>query len=161
MRKQLVSQYDHNVAIKRLTKREQAAWRGFLDVHAAIELEMESRLAPTGLGTNDYGTLVLLEEAGEEGARMADVAARIGMTASGFTRLADRLEKRRLIERRRCPDDGRGAIASITSHGAKQLMAARKTHLDDVRELFLSKLSADELDQLKLIWEKLRDQPPG
>lgn len=148
------------MAVKRLTNEEESAWRGFLDTHAKVMRELEARLAPVGIGTNDYGVLVLLEEAGPDcGLRMAAIAERMGMTSGGLTRLADRLEQRGLIERRRCGEDGRGFFAVITPEGVKLLAEARKTHLDDVRELFLSHLSNADMAVLAQVWQRMLAPP--
>ncbi|MFF0794754.1 MarR family transcriptional regulator [Streptomyces spiralis] len=65
----------------------------------------------------EYSVLALLGQAGRKGMRMSELAQRRLMSAGGFTRLADRLEQRGLIERRRSPGDGRGFEAVLTSDG--------------------------------------------
>jgi DNA-binding MarR family transcriptional regulator len=139
----------------RLSPLEQSAWGGFLTTHAALWRTMEKRLSTSGLSLTDYDVLVVLEGAGERGVRMSDLANRTLMSSGGFTRLADRLTRQGLIERRRCDTDGRGFFAVITPEGHRVLGRARSTHLEDVRELFLSQLSDDDMRQLAATWERI------
>ena len=97
---------------------------------------------------NEYSVLVALEAAGSCGVRMSDLAARSRMSSGGFTRLADRLQSQRLIDRQRCETDGRGYFAVITEDGCERLEQARSGHLEDVRELFLDKVKPVELDAM-------------
>jgi DNA-binding MarR family transcriptional regulator len=143
------------MAVRRLTALEQAAWGGLLSTHAALWRTMEQRLAASGLSMTDYDVLVALEGAGRDGVRMSDLASRSRMSSGGFSRLADRLARQGLIERRPCDTDGRGYLAFVTPEGLRTLRRARTTHLDDVRELFLSHLSEDDLRHLAAVWAQL------
>ena len=145
------------MATKRLSELEEGAWRGFLATHARVWREMERRLAQTGLSMADYDCLVALEGAGETGVRMSELAKRTTMSSGGFTRLADRLERQGLIERRKCPSDGRGLLAVVTDEGRRALRRARAVHLDDVREIFLGPLSDEDMRRLAEVWERLGD----
>ena len=64
------------------------------------------------------------------------------LSASGVSRLVDRLERDGLVRRERCTEDGRGYWAVLTAAGRRQLKEARPTHLAGVRRLFLGR-SAD------------------
>lgn len=143
------------MTIRRLSEREEGAWRGFLETHARVWREMERRLAKTGLSMTDYDCLVALEVAGEGGVRMTELAKRTTMSSGGFTRLADRLEGRGFIARRPCPSDGRGLLAVLTDEGRAALRRARAGHLDDVREIFLGPLSEEDQERLAEVWRRL------
>ena len=43
----------------------------------------------------------------EDGARLTDLSAALGLDNAAVTRLAERLERKQLAERRPCPDDAR------------------------------------------------------
>ena len=49
----------------------------------------------------------------------------------------------------------RGWFAEITPEGRRAFAAARKTHLDGVRRLFLTRFSRDELRTFAGLWSKL------
>ena len=87
--------------------------------------------------------------------RMSELADSVLLSRSGLTRLVDRLERQGLLKRERCESDARGLFAEITPEGRKVFAAARKTHLDGVRRVFLSRFSRDELRTLGGLWQKL------
>src|SRR5690606_31878263 len=86
------------MATARLSDLEDRAWRGFLYAHDRIWREIEAGIAPLGVSMTEYSVLALLGEAGPAGMRMSELAQRRLMSTGGFTRLADRLERRGLIE---------------------------------------------------------------
>jgi DNA-binding MarR family transcriptional regulator len=87
--------------------------------------------------------------------RMSELAESALLSRSGLTRLVDRLEREGLLRRERCESDARGWFAEITPAGRRAFAAARKTHLDGVRRLFLERFSRDELRTLGGLWTKL------
>ncbi|TYK50985.1 MarR family transcriptional regulator [Actinomadura decatromicini] len=109
----------------------------------------------------EYSVLSLLYEAGPDGMRMSDLAQRRLMSTGGFTRLADRLQNRGLIERRRSAVDGRGFDASLTADGRKLIRRARRQHHNDLRELFFDRLDDDHLRCLAEIWTLLAPDAGG
>lgn len=143
------------MAAEVLKEVEDAAWRGFLLTHDRVWRELESRLAPLNVSMAEYSVLALLGEAGPQGMRMSDLASRRLMSTGGFTRLADRLERRGLIERRRSEHDGRSLDAVLTAQGRALLRKAWRQHHHDLRELFLDRLSEHELRQLADLWARL------
>ncbi len=89
--------------------------------------------------------------------RMSDLAAQTLLTTSGITRVVDRLERDRLVERRACPTDRRGSLAAITKTGLARLDAVLPGHLDLVEKWFTSQLSETELDALLISLRTIRD----
>ncbi len=144
------------MAQPRLTATEDAAWRGFLRTHELIWAELERRLDPLGVSMAEYSALALLAEAGSGGMSMSQLAEQRLMSSSGFSRLADRLERRGLIERRRSERDGRSFDAILTGAGRALLKTAWHQHHADLRETFFDALSDEDLERLAEIWERLR-----
>ena len=138
----------------RLSPQQTKAWRGFLDTHAHIASEMEETLHKSGLSLSEYRALLLLEEAGAAGEAMTAVSAALGMSCSGFTRMARRLEKAGYASGSCSPDDGRVTLLAISAAGQRALNEARKSYYDRVDDLFWSNLSDEELDQLSAIWAR-------
>ncbi len=87
--------------------------------------------------------------------RMSQLAEAVLVTRSGLTRLVDRLERRGLVERRKCPSDARGFLARLTHEGSRRFEEARPTHLAGVRRLFLDLLEPRERECLAGIWERV------
>ncbi|TYB48948.1 MarR family winged helix-turn-helix transcriptional regulator [Actinomadura chibensis] len=143
------------MATEGLRDLEQDAWRGFLLAHDRLWRALEAGLAPLNVSMAEYSVLSLLYEAGPDGMRMSDLARRRLMSTGGFTRLADRLQNRGLIERRRSAADGRGFEATLTADGRTLIRRARRQHHNDLRELFFARLDDDHLRCLAEIWDLL------
>lgn len=72
-------------------------------------------LAEENLSMSGFVTLWVLRMSGEMEGR--EVAAEVGIARSSFSGLANRLERRDLIQRRRHPGDGRAVLFSLTEAG--------------------------------------------
>jgi DNA-binding MarR family transcriptional regulator len=136
-----------------LNDTEKRAWRGFLHAHDALWKALEAELAKDELNLPAYELLTTLQETG--GMRMTDLARTLRFSGGGLTRLADKLERQGFLERRRCPEDGRGFEAVLTERGARRLRRVHAKHLREVRRRFLDKLSPAELTLLADLWERL------
>jgi DNA-binding MarR family transcriptional regulator len=142
--------------VELLDDEELAAWRGMLRAHAALTRELDAQLAREHkLPLSSYEVLLFLADAPEGRMRMAELAESVLLSRSGLTRLVDRLEREGLLKRKPCESDARGYFAEITPKGRRLFDAARRTHLDGVRSLFLSRFSRDELRAMGALWEKL------
>ena len=80
--------------------------------------------------------------------RRIDIARSVLLTASGITRLLDGLESCGLVAKERCESDARVAYAVLTKAGVKKIEDARESHLADIEELFGSRFSPQEREQL-------------
>jgi len=147
-----------------MTPADLTAWRTFLRAHATVVRRLEAELvAEHDLPLASYDVLVQLSEATDRRLRMTELADRVLLSRSGLTRLADRLEREGLIERKACPSDARGTLAVLTPAGLARLRAAWPTHRRGVAEHVTGRLSAAELVQLSELLGKLLDEPdpPG
>lgn len=139
-----------------LDEEELAAWRGMLRAHAELVRELDAELAREhDMPLSSYEVLLFLNDSSEGRMRMSELADSVLLSRSGLTRLVDRLERQGLLRRERCESDARGFFAEITPEGRRAFAVARKTHLDGVRRLFLSRFSRDELQTLGGMWQKL------
>ena len=135
---------------------ELGAWRGLLRAHSSITRALDAELTSEhGLPLSSYEVLLYLADAPEGRLRMSELADSVLLSRSGLTRLIDRLARDGLIERVRCDQDQRGWFAQITPAGRQTFAAARRTHLEGVRELFLRHFSRDELGELAAFWERV------
>jgi DNA-binding MarR family transcriptional regulator len=146
------------MAAPRLTQLEDDAWQGFLRTHDQIWRDVEAGLAALAVSMAEYSVLALLARAGANGMRMSDLARERLMSTGGFTRLADRLERRGLMERRPADDDKRGLLAVLTPAGRALLRDAWRRQHSDLRRLFFDRLDDDDLRDLARIWNKLQPE---
>jgi DNA-binding MarR family transcriptional regulator len=127
-----------------------------LRAHAELTRALNAQLTREHkLPLSSYEVLLFLADAPEGRMRMSELAESVLLSRSGLTRLVDRLERDGLLKRERCESDARGLFAEITPEGRELFDAARRTHLDGVRALFLDRFSRDELRALGGLWQKL------
>ncbi|WP_327581508.1 MarR family transcriptional regulator [Nonomuraea sp. NBC_00507] len=149
------------MATDKLRELEDQAWRGFLLTHDRIWREIEAGLAPLNVSMAEYSVLALLGEAGRNGLRMSELAQQRLMSSGGFTRLADRLERRGLIERHRSADDGRGFTVVLTKDGRALMRKAWRQQYGDLRRLFFDRLDDEHLRSLADVWARLAPDDRG
>jgi DNA-binding MarR family transcriptional regulator len=125
------------------------AWVRFLRAHAALTRELSSRLeALHELTLSDFDVLIQLYFAEGRRMRRIDLARSVLLTASGITRLLDGLESCGLVAKERCASDARVTYAVLTKAGVKKIEEARESHVADIEELFGSRFSRTEREQL-------------
>ena len=139
-----------------LSPQELAAWRGMLEVHARVTQQLDAEMqSEHDLSLSAYEVLMFLADAPEHRMRMSEIAERVLLSRSGCTRLVDRLVSRGYASRCAAASDGRGLYAQLTDAGLTKLVAARATHHDGIRRLFLDHLSATDQIALGDIWSRV------
>jgi DNA-binding MarR family transcriptional regulator len=84
--------------------------------------------------------------------RMRDIADSLLISRSGLTGIVNELERRGYVTREHTADDGRAIEAALTKTGLAAFRKAHRIHLTGVRELFLHRLSDEQLRQLVDVW---------
>jgi len=121
-----------------------AAWRAFLEAHAAVTRELDAELREErDLPLTWYDALVQLHEAGGE-LRMSDLAGRLLLSRSATTRFAQRLETAGLVVRTVARSDRRGRTVTITPLGVEKLRAAAVVHLHGIATHFACHIDGNE-----------------
>ena len=140
-----------------------------LRAHSALTKLLDAELVREhGLPLSSYEVLLFLADSPQGQMRMSELADGVLLSRSGLTRRVDRMERDGLLCREPSEDDARGWFAVITPKhpsvseiavikpkGRQLFNRARKTHLDGVRDRFLSRFSRDELRALGALWKKL------
>jgi DNA-binding MarR family transcriptional regulator len=117
--------------------------------YAALTRELSASLVDKhGLTINDYGCLLLLSRAGEEGMRRIDLANELRLSPSGITRLLDRLEDQGLVGKGACKEDARVSYAILTEDGLTKLREAAPGHVDDIDRRIGEVLDEEEMRTL-------------
>lgn len=96
-------------------------------------------LSVYGLGFNDFVILYILNQSSESKLRRIDLAEKIGVTASGITRLLNPLEKIGLVTRETNERDARVSYVVITPNGKKIFEEAKTTAEHVSKEILSSK----------------------
>lgn len=124
---------------------EQLLWRPLAQIITMLPRALEEQFAhDAGVGMTDYSVLVVLSEADGRQMRLSELATAIALSLSRISRVVDDMARRGLVEKRRCPEDGRGAHAALTPRGRDALAAAYPDHLARVRALVFDHLDPAE-----------------
>lgn len=113
-------------------------------------------LEPFGITPQQYNVLRILRGTGAEGLPTLEIAERMIEEAPGITRLIDRLESKRLVDRKRCPTDRRQVFCRITDEGLA-LLDSLDGPVKIAEEASLAPLSARQLDQLIALLDSARN----
>jgi len=121
------------------------AWAVLLTAHATLVEKIEEALAEADLPPLAwYDVLWELEKAPEGKLRMHELARRVVLTRSNLTRLADRLESAKLIERADTPHDRRGYDCVITRAGLAMRKRMWPVYRAEIERLFSRHINAEE-----------------
>lgn len=99
--------------------------------------------------------------------RRIDLAESVLLTASGITRLLDRLQAAGYVDKAFCPTDARVTYAVLTDAGIEKFNEARTTHLDGVQRAFGNHFTEEEAATLAALLGRIRlqaasgDDPPA
>ena len=124
-------------------------------LHRAVAplLERECELAG-----QDFDILIRLARTPGGRLRMSDLAAQTALTPSGLTRAIDRLSQAGLVGRESCPEDRRGAFATLSEAGDSRMREALGLHRAQLAELLDGALDPKEERALVSALRKLRDR---
>lgn len=118
------------------------AWGLFLFTHSLLMERIEGALSAADLPSLSwYDVLWELEKAPEGKLRMHELADRIVLPRYNLTRLADRLQDAKLLEREDCPDDRRGYFLVITPAGRRMRKRMWEVYEPLIEELFSAHLT--------------------
>jgi DNA-binding MarR family transcriptional regulator len=131
------------------------AWIGLLETHRKLSRELDELLeAQHGIGLSGLEVLGRLASADERRLRVSDLAVAAGLSVSRVSRLVDSLEGRGLVERQRCPGDGRAINAQLTDAGLELARTAQGSHFAAVQERFFDQLAPAEVATLAAVFAR-------
>jgi DNA-binding MarR family transcriptional regulator len=116
------------------------------------EFFKQFQLTPT-----QYNILRILRGAGKEGVTCSHASERMVTADPDITRLFDRLEARKLIERERSSQDRRVVISRISQEGLKLVNSIDKP-LAELLKRLMGRIGRKKLAELIEILESLREE---
>lgn len=145
-----------------LDRDEEILWRSLVELLVRLprlldeQFDREARVSMA-----EYAVLVALSEAPDRELRMGELASATALSRSRITRVVDDLVRRSLVERRKCEQDARSALAALTPTGMSVLTSAYPGHLARVRALVLDHITKSEMrtmtQVLTRVLEAVRD----
>jgi DNA-binding MarR family transcriptional regulator len=127
------------------------------EAHLGLTNRLACQIAQHELSAIEFEVLLRLGRSPDGQLRMTDLSAQTSLTASGVTRVVDRLERSGLVGRTACASDRRSLYAVITTSGRKRLEAVLPGHLELIDEWFTSRLSPEDLVSLLAGLRQVRD----
>ncbi len=109
-----------------------------------------------GITPTQYNVLRILRGAGDNGLRCSEIGERLVSSDPDITRLLGRLQKQKLIRRKRDPKDRRVIYATITGDGLKLLKETDPLVQDEIK-LLLKHMSREKLATLISLLEEVRE----
>jgi DNA-binding MarR family transcriptional regulator len=128
-------------------------------VVSAVEAEVKAAGFPP-LGWYDV-VLELSRPGREEGLRQNELERRLLFKQYNLSRLLDRLEESKYVERRQCPEDGRGYIVAITAAGRQFQKRVWPAYREAIARHFGGKLTNKEAAELGRLLKKLGSGEAG
>jgi len=139
-----------------LDDRQQQAWRAWLAMGSRLPAALNRQLQrDSDLSLQDFDVLVQLTDAEDGRVRVSALAAALGWERSRLSHHVTRMERRGLVAREECGDDGRGAFVVLTPEGRAAIEAAAPGHVRTVRSLVFDALTPAEVASLEAITAKV------
>jgi len=145
-----------------LSAEEEHVWRGWLKLNAELSATLQRELQDdSGLSMPDFEVLVHLTDTPEGRVRVTELARLLHWERSRVSHHVTRMERRGLVERTECADDGRGAFIAVTPAGRTAIAQAAPGHVRAVRRLMFDVLSSEEADRLGTAIDKMLTRLSG
>ncbi|SKB83523.1 MarR family winged helix-turn-helix transcriptional regulator [Dyadobacter psychrophilus] len=119
-------------------------------VQALITKRFDSKLSGHGISLNEFLILFHLGEAPDEKMRRVDLAEKIGLTASGITRMLTPLEKLGMVKREANSRDARVSYVKLANAGKRVLTDATAT-AEVLADQILAPVKTKKLDEISKI----------
>jgi MarR family 2-MHQ and catechol resistance regulon transcriptional repressor len=129
----------------------------FSEAYIGLNTRLACQIARHGLSMIEFEVLLRLDRSPDNQLRMTDLSAQTSLTASGVTRVIDRLERDGFVSRSACPTDRRSLYAVISHSGHERLTAILPGHLELIDEWFTGHFGPDELQALLSGLRTVRD----
>ncbi|MBB2975219.1 DNA-binding MarR family transcriptional regulator [Microbacterium endophyticum] len=113
-------------------------------LHALLELlptALDKELAPAGLTSFEYTLVEVLAEAPAHRMRLSMLAAKTNATLPRLSRVVSSLERKGLVVRAPCSQDGRATNAVLTPGGIDAFNASRELYAKAARAMILDGLA--------------------
>jgi DNA-binding MarR family transcriptional regulator len=117
---------------------------------------LQQLLRRHGLTESQYNVLRIMRGAGPDGLRCTEIGERMIARDPDVTRLVERLQRSRLVERRRDAKDRRVIYSRITDQGLK-ILEELDPEVDATSKAMFSHMTAEKLGVLIQLLEDVRE----
>jgi MarR family transcriptional regulator, 2-MHQ and catechol-resistance regulon repressor len=106
-------------------------WVVLARAYRALAHQSRRDIEQHGLVASEFAALEVLYHKGD--LPVGDVSERVLLTSGSMTHIVDKLERRGLVARRRCPEDQRVTYLTITPSGRALMASIFPTHAEAIR----------------------------
>ena len=140
-----------------LSAEEQTSWRAYLHGSRILEVALDADLSGHGVSLPEYEIISMLSEAEGGRMRMSALADLVVQSRSRVTHTASRLERRGLVAREPCVEDGRGVELVLTEEGREVIERLARVHVESVRTHFVDLLTPEQFAEIGAAMALVRD----
>jgi DNA-binding MarR family transcriptional regulator len=133
-------------------------WATVVRAVDAVQQAFSLHLETLDMSLPYFSVLRLLMDAEDRRLPMSRIARDLSMTSGGFTKLADRMARDGLIDRRGSSGDRRVVFAALTDEGLELARRADSAYRGFLREHLLDVISSSELSTLSRISARLAER---
>jgi len=135
-------------------------WGLVLEAYARLASAIRRDLAEhSGLDPAEFEVLLRLSRSPDQRQTASHLAGEVSFSSGGFTKLADRLERAGLVQRRPSMRDRRVVWIALTDAGSEAVTAANAHHVAFLRHRVFGPLGAERFEAMADIMRVLRDHP--
>ncbi len=139
-----------------LDEAEMQAWLRLLRVVMLLPGALDRQLRQdAGLTHASYMVLACLSGAPDRSMRMSELARVTATSQSRLSHSVAALEQRGWVQRRPCPQDKRGQIATLTDAGVQVLVDTAPGHVEKVRSVVFDALEPADVEHLSAVTARL------
>lgn len=125
-------------------------WETVQSMYEQVEAELGRRLGSgSQLSCTDYQVLAALTSHPGGRMRLFELVEKLGWEKSRVSHQVSRMTERGLLDKTRCPDDGRGAYVGPTARARAAMAEAEPAYIDAVQSLLGETLTQEQLAALR------------
>ena len=142
--------------VRWLSAEEQRIWRRWLLLNGRLAATLQRELhEDSGLSSSDFEVLVNLTDSPDGRVRVTELATQLLWERSRVSHHVTRMERRGMVQRADCAEDGQGAWVVITPAGRATIERATPAHVEAVRHLMFDALTDEEVTHFGATVDKL------
>ena len=135
-----------------------ADWTAVVRAVESVQNSFAQRLDVLGMSLPYFAVLSLLLDATDHRLPMSRIARDLAMTSGGFTKLADRMARDGLIDRRGSAGDRRVVFAALTDAGLGNARRAVEAYRDFLRREVIEAVDGRDLERLAALSRTLNER---
>jgi DNA-binding MarR family transcriptional regulator len=133
------------------------AWTRLIRAQQAVLSAVEAELKSAGFPPLGWYDVLLELSRVDDGLRPFALEQKLLLAQYNLSRLLDRLEKAGYVQRRTCPEDGRGQVIALTASGRALIKRMWPTYRAAIARHVAARLDEDEAVRLGSLLGKLID----